>query len=40
MVLPTGGLTADPDSTLYDALLGRYNRLNCAVIFVTKFLMA
>lgn len=36
----TGGLAAGLGSTLYDALFGGYDLLNCAVTFVTKFLMA
>lgn len=35
-----GGLAAGLGSTLYDALFGGYDLLNCAVTFVTKFLMA
>lgn len=35
-----GGLAAGVGSTLYDALFGGYDLLNCAVTFVTKFLMA
>ena len=35
-----GGLAAGLGSTLYDALFGGYDPLNCAVTFVTKFLMA
>ena len=35
-----GGLAAGIGSTLYDALFGGYDLLNCAVTFVTKFLMA
>ena len=36
----TGGLAAGLGSTLYDALFGGYDLLNCAITFVTKFLMA
>lgn len=35
-----GGLAAGVGSTLYDALFGGYDLLNCTVTFVTKFLMA
>lgn len=35
-----GGLAAGLGSTLYDALFGGYDLLNCAVTFITKFLMA
>lgn len=35
-----GGLAAGLGSALYDALFGGYDLLNCAVTFVTKFLMA
>lgn len=35
-----GGLAAGLGSVLYDALFGGYDLLNCAVTFVTKFLMA
>lgn len=35
-----GGLAAGLGSTLYDALFGGYDLLNCAVTFATKFLMA
>lgn len=35
-----GGLAAGMGSALYDALFGGYDLLNCAVTFVTKFLMA
>lgn len=35
-----GGLAAGVGSALYDALFGGYDLLNCAVTFVTKFLMA
>lgn len=36
----TGGLAAGLGSTLYDALFGGYDLLNCAITFVSKFLMA
>lgn len=35
-----GGLAAGLGSALYDALFGGYDLLNCAITFVTKFLMA
>ena len=35
-----GGLAAGFGSALYDALFGGYGFLDCAVTFVTKFLMA
>lgn len=35
-----GGLAAGLGSVLYDALFGGYDLLNCAITFVTKFLMA
>lgn len=35
-----GGLAAGFGSALYDALFGGYGLLDCAVTFVTKFLMA
>ena len=36
----SGGLAAGFGSALYDALFGGYGLLDCAVTFVTKFLMA
>lgn len=35
-----GGLAAGLGSALYDALFGGYDLLNCAITFLTKFLMA
>ena len=35
-----GGLAAGLGSTLYDALFGGYDLINCAVTFVSKFTMA
>lgn len=35
-----GGLAAGMGSALYDALFGGYDFINCAVTFVSKFLMA